>query len=177
MKSTKLAMLPFAVEKAGELCEALSRDPYELFLTSSQMSFPVTVESFERQVKEAQRSGSHEIFSFLHRENETLAGHCELKAISARHRHGTIANVFILPAFRGQGLGVEMIRLMLEYAFTEKKLHRVGLAVHTNNLPAVATYIKAGLQIEGVIREVLRFEEKNYSLYQMSILEREFRKP
>lgn len=175
MKSRNLVMLPFAREKAKPLYEALSRDPYELFLTSSQMAFPVTAESFERYVSDAERSGTHEIFSFLDKHNETLAGHCELKAISTRHLHATIANVFILPSHRGKGWGVQMIQQMLQHAFETKGLQRVGLAVHTNNTPAVAMYIKAGLQIEGTIRDVLRFQEKNYSLYQMSILSREWK--
>lgn len=169
-----LAMLPFASENAPRLCQALSRDPYELFLTSSQMAFPVTESAFEKYRQEAAASGTHEIFSFVDKAREDLVGHCELKAISPRHLHGTIANVFVLPERRGQRLGVEMVRLVLAYAFEKRGLQRVGLAVHTNNSAAISTYLKAGFQIEGLIREVLRFEEKNYSLYQMSVLAREF---
>lgn len=173
-KSSRLVMLPFANEKIGEICRAFSHDPFELFLTSSQMPFPVTEGGFQKYVTEAQSSGSHEIFSFIDNTNESLVGHCELKAISPRHRHGTIANVFIMPNHRGEGLGVEMIRMMLRYAFETRKLQRVGLAVHTNNIGAVTTYVKAGFQFEGVIRDVLRFEEKDFSLYQMSVLASEY---
>src|ERR687893_200076 len=51
---------------------------------------------------------------------------------------------------RNRGLGTEMTRLVLGYAFEVMKLHRVSLRVLAYNHRAIASYEKCGFVREGV---------------------------
>ena len=53
----------------------------------------------------------------------------------------------------GQGLGAEVTRLVLDYAFGELGLHRVGLRVLANNTRAIRCYERSGFTHEGRERE------------------------
>ena len=49
---------------------------------------------------------------------------------------------------RDQGYGADAISTLLDYAFGELELHRVGLSVFVFNEPAIATYEKLGFRKE-----------------------------
>jgi len=61
------------------------------------------------------------------------------------------------PLYRGQGLGKELMRFIMDYGFLTLKLHRIYLTVHAANLPAIRLYEKCGFELEGRLRDsVLR---------------------
>jgi diamine N-acetyltransferase len=62
------------------------------------------------------------------------------------HRHGTATFGIMLGERRGQGLGTEATRLMLDWAFTVLGLHNVDLVVFAWNKPAIRCYEKAGFR-------------------------------
>ena len=62
------------------------------------------------------------------------------------HRHGTATFGIMLGERRGQGLGTEATRLMLDWAFTVLGLHNVDLLVFAWNRPAIRCYEKAGFR-------------------------------
>ena len=53
----------------------------------------------------------------------------------------------------GQGIGTEVTKLVLSYAFEILKLHRVDLKVLSYNTRAIACYEKCGFIKEGIERE------------------------
>jgi diamine N-acetyltransferase len=66
--------------------------------------------------------------------------------ISIDHRHGTATFGIMLGERRGQGLGTETTRLVLDWAFTVLGLHNVDLVVFAWNRPAIRCYEKAGFR-------------------------------
>lgn len=173
-KTSRLVRRTFEEGDATLLTSWLSTDPLELFLTSSSLTFPPTEEEFLVYWRKNKAPDSHEFFSFVERTTGRHVGHCEMKGMSLRHGHGTIATVFIGREARGLGYGIEMLSMMLDFGFRDKGLHRVGLAVHTDNIPALATYVRAGFRFEGTIRDVLRYDNRFHSLAQMSVLDSEY---
>jgi len=66
------------------------------------------------------------------------------------------AELFIMigdPTHRGQGIGQQAVRYMVDYAFTELGLHRVSLHVSQHNTAAINCYAKAGFIEEGRLRD------------------------
>jgi RimJ/RimL family protein N-acetyltransferase len=53
---------------------------------------------------------------------------------------------------RGQGLGTETTRLVLDWAFTMLGLHNVDLRVFAWNKQAIHCYEKAGFRHAGLLR-------------------------
>jgi len=56
----------------------------------------------------------------------------------------------------GKGYATEATRLMLRYGFGPLNLHIVTLTVHADNQHAIRAYTRAGFQIVGCRREVVR---------------------
>lgn len=56
---------------------------------------------------------------------------------------------------RGRGLGVEALKLMIDFAFRDRNLQRVSLKVFANNARAIRAYEKAGFVQEGALRRAV----------------------
>ncbi|MFJ1752654.1 GNAT family N-acetyltransferase [Kitasatospora sp. NPDC088134] len=60
------------------------------------------------------------------------------------------------PDGRDRGLGTEAVRLLTDHALRTLGLNRVSLSVYAFNHRARRAYEKAGFQVEGIRRQVLR---------------------
>lgn len=76
--------------------------------------------------------------------------------------------------FWGKGYGTDMMKLCLQYAFTELNVYRVSLGLHDYNPRALRAYEKAGFRLEGRSRkDMMREGKRNDSLW-MGILREEW---
>jgi RimJ/RimL family protein N-acetyltransferase len=75
-----------------------------------------------------------------------------------------------------QGLGSEAAKIVIGYGFKKLKLHRIDLDVYAYNPRAIKVYKRLGFKIEGKKREHAHWNKKFYDAYQMSILDREWKK-
>lgn len=80
------------------------------------------------------------------------------------------------PACRGLGLGQEITRLVLRFAFGELGLHRVDLRVLAFNARAMACYARCGFRVEGIERESAWVDDAWHDDVMMGVLEHEFRR-
>lgn len=107
-------------------------------------------------------------------EDDALVGFVALFGLEWGNRMAKMAIGIGDARFRGQGYGSEGMRLILNYAFWELNLHRVGLDVITYNHRAIALYEKMGFQEEGRIREAVSRQGQHFDLLLMGILDREW---
>jgi RimJ/RimL family protein N-acetyltransferase len=75
----------------------------------------------------------------------------------------------------GKGYGTEATTLMLEHAFLQLGLHRVGLSVFAFNERAIRAYQRTGFTIEGRSREAIWRDGRFWDELSMSVLESEWR--
>jgi RimJ/RimL family protein N-acetyltransferase len=75
---------------------------------------------------------------------------------------------------RGRGVGSKALQLGLAEAFERLSLHKVWLTVHTNNIRAIRTYLRAGFVMEGILRDEFRLNGQLVAAFYMGILRREF---
>lgn len=76
--------------------------------------------------------------------------------------------------FVGKGIGIEAIKLLLDFGFNELNLHRIQLNVISYNTRAIKAYEKAGFIKEGVYRELVHREGLRYDLYLYGLLREEW---
>ncbi|MDX6275128.1 MAG: hypothetical protein QOJ92_2338 [Frankiales bacterium] len=74
------------------------------------------------------------------------------------------------PGVFGQGYGTEMTRLVVDYVFDQVGLHRLSLEVFEHNPRAQRVYEKCGFQVEGRLRQALRWDGRRYDGIVMSIV-------
>jgi RimJ/RimL family protein N-acetyltransferase len=81
------------------------------------------------------------------------------------------------PEAYGKGYGTEVTRLVLDYAFDTAGLHRVSLGVLDFNHRARRVYAKCGFQLEGRLRQAVRWDGEWHDELVMSVLSTDPRPP
>lgn len=76
----------------------------------------------------------------------------------AMHR-GELVQVYVDSNYRGQNLGENLIRRVLEYAFSLEGIEQVQLSVIANNQSAIKLYEKIGFKTFGVQPEYFKVGE------------------
>ena len=76
--------------------------------------------------------------------------------------------------FWGRGYGTDVMKLCLQYAFTELNVHRVSLGLLEYNPRALRAYEKAGFRFEGRTRQDVMREGKRFDSLWMGILREEW---
>jgi RimJ/RimL family protein N-acetyltransferase len=57
------------------------------------------------------------------------------------------------PAFRGRGLGTDVVRALCEYGFTVRGLHRLQIETLVSNTAMLKAAERAGFTREGTLRQ------------------------
>lgn len=76
--------------------------------------------------------------------------------------------------YRGKGYGQDALKLILNYAFSELNLRRVGLTVMDYNTAAIKAYERAGFVREGAQRQAVQRNGSVHDLILYSILQDEW---
>ena len=151
----------------------------ELMLQWGGPSFVFPLNEFQLQeyLKDANgKSSSSYIYSVVDAETKKLIGHISITRIDCNNRSGRIGRVLVGdPDAKGKGICGQMMQQVLNTAFDELKLHRVTLGVFDFNKPAIACYEGTGFQKEGLMRDHQKFGDDYWSLWEMAILEDEWR--
>jgi RimJ/RimL family protein N-acetyltransferase len=103
-------------------------------------------------------------------------GHCigtaGLEVNPDQHSAEYTVGLFV-PALRGRGLGREVTRLVLAWAFDVLGAHRVELQALAGNSRAIKCYLACGFRQEGVRREVELYPDGWRDFVMMGILRSE----
>ena len=79
-------------------------------------------------------------------------------------------------AYRGHGLASDAMKLVLDYAFGELRLHRICACVAPANFSSISLFKRLGFVEEGRMREVMRRGQGFVDLLLFGLLEDEYRK-
>ncbi|MCW3079847.1 GNAT family protein [Segetibacter sp.] len=145
----------------------------------SLFRYPLTEDSLEWYIRDTNNLENPDAFIYKAIDTTTgnTVGHISLGGISEKNRAARISRVLVgNTAERGKGYCTGMINAVLKIGFEELKLHRISLGVYDFNKSAIRCYEKCGFVKEGVMRDVLKYEDGTYwSLVEMGILEDEWR--
>lgn len=106
---------------------------------------------------------------------DQLIGFIVLHSIEWNNGCGTVSLGIGRPEWRGKGYGTEALRLVLNYAFYELNLYRVGLDVIGDNLQAIRAYEKVGFRHEGALRGAVHRDGVRVDRLYMGILAEEYK--
>lgn len=148
-------------------------DP-EIWRLTSWTSSPLSRSAVERLFDQRDSSPTDDSFAIHVRGESVPIGVVSLMNISEAHDYADLSIILGHPEDRDQGYGADAISTLLDYAFGELGLHRVGLSVFEFNQPAVSTYEKLGFQIEGRLRKTVKRDGIFYDAILMSILRPEW---
>lgn len=168
--------LSFFEEKDfNQLIQWINTEELLMNWSGRMFAFPLTKDSLAWYLNDTNVVGISDAFIFKAiDDNGTVVGHISLGNVSTTNKSARISRVFVSNEGRNKGICTFMVQEVLKFGFQQLHLHRIALGVYTNNQSAVACYKKAGLQIEGIHKDVLLHYNQYWSSIEMAILDTEW---
>lgn len=139
---------------------------------------PYSIEEAYRWVKYTQkklREKSEYHFGIAGIDNDEIIGMVGLRAVNKQDKNAEIG-CWLGKRFWNKGYTSEAINLMLGFAFSNLRLHRVYAIVQEANMASYRVLEKNNLVREGTWREASRMQNKYYDVYGYGILKSEYLK-
>lgn len=113
----------------------------------------VSLEAIQQQI----RQSTNHHFMLVACEGNTVIGTLTFaQSDKPRLCHvGRISQVVVHQTYRGRGIGIELMRSLIELADSWLNLKRLELLVYTDNDPTIHLYSKFGFISEGILRQNL----------------------
>lgn len=114
------------------------------------------------------------VYAIKEKEQSSFAG---LIAMPIGKPNFRIAEVWykLHPHFWGRGYATEALKGLLDFGFTQLKLHRIEAGCAVENVASVRVLEKAGMHREGSKRKVLPIRGQWVDNYEYAILEEDFK--
>jgi len=132
---------PFTKNDFSRLISWIKNEEELIQFAGPTFAFPLTEAQLEKYLENKNTNAFRVIDQF----SENIIGHCEvyLTETSAKLCRILIGE----KSFRGKGLGLEVVNLLLEKCFKEFKSSLVELNVYDWNIGAIKCYEKAGFVV------------------------------
>ncbi|MBV9960404.1 MAG: GNAT family N-acetyltransferase [Acidobacteria bacterium] len=144
---------------------------YQTWETYSEEQARAVIE--EQQALEPGLQGRAFLFALELKETGALVGHVVF-TVQEKDYHQAEIGFTLAREFHRQGLAREAASRVLDYAFTERKLHRVIAITDCENLSSVALLGKLGMRREGHFIQNIWFKGKWGDEYLYAILRDEW---
>jgi len=115
-------------------------------------------------------------FTVEHLESGQPVGYCNLRNVNLVHRHAELG-IFIQQEHSRSGFGMEVLHLLVSYAFRYLNLRRIYIHVLSSNTPALAFFKAFGFREEGRLRNHVSFRGIERDMVIMGILAEEYHGP
>jgi RimJ/RimL family protein N-acetyltransferase len=135
---------------------------------------PFTRDEEKAYLERLLASTQDRVFSVERATDGGYVGQVGIHQIHAPSRVGRLACIIASRSEMGRGFGTAAIRLVLDWAFREARLHKVWLMCFKENVRARGIYSRVGFVEEGVLREEYLHEGVYHDMVRMSLLEREW---
>ncbi|RWQ70248.1 GNAT family N-acetyltransferase [Bacillus cereus] len=156
-----------------QLINWINSEEFLIQWSGNAFTFPLDKQQLEKYIESANTLA----FKVVDEETSDVIGHISLGQIDNINKSARIGKVLVgNTKMRGRSIGKHMMKAVLHIAFDELKLHRVTLGVYDFNTSAISCYEKIGFVKEGLLRESKRVGETYWNLWEMSMLEYEWKK-
>ncbi|WP_142343430.1 GNAT family N-acetyltransferase [Bacillus cereus] len=156
-----------------QLINWINSEEFLIQWSGNAFTFPLDEQQLEKYIESANTLA----FKVVDEETSDVIGHISLGQIDNINKSARIGKVLVgNTKMRGRSIGKHMMKAVLHIAFDELKLQRVTLGVYDFNTSAISCYEKIGFVKEGLLRESKRVGETYWNLWEMSMLEYEWKK-
>lgn len=123
--------------------------------------YPSTIEELKTFISGIVGNKRAVMFAICDIENNVHIGNIKLDNFDWVSRTCELGLLIGNKNYWGKGIGYEVCKLAIEYAFNDLNIRKVLLAVYENNPAAIALYTKLGFVREGALRKHI-FEGGHY---------------
>jgi RimJ/RimL family protein N-acetyltransferase len=161
----RVVLRPFRPSDVEPLWRA-RLDPLTWAQTTETPLVPETLEELQARYAAPSTPGTAQ---FAVEVDGVLVGRAGLFGVDDLARHAEVG-LSLLPEHRGQGLGQDVLRVLLRYAFRSRNLRRVHLQSLASNERALGAYRAVGFVEEGRLREHAWVEGAYEDIVLMAVL-------
>lgn len=160
-----------------QLIEWVKTPEFLIQWSGTSFQYPLNETQLEQYLEKAnQENAETYAYKVVLQETGQVAGHISLGRIDTKNQSARIGRVLVGEnAQRGKGIGQRMMKEILRVGFEQLHLHRISLGVYDFNHSAIACYEKAGFQKEGLLRDTNKVGDTYWSMWEISILDKEWR--
>jgi RimJ/RimL family protein N-acetyltransferase len=112
---------------------------------------PIPASSAASPYRVSEPRDDHAVFSIVELASGELAGEALLWAVDLHNRTAHLG-VSLRPAFRGRGLGADVVLALCQYGFAIRGLHRLQVDTLASNTAMIRAAERAGFVPEGRLR-------------------------
>lgn len=134
--------------------------------------YPVTKEKLRAFLEKSAAEWTDSAYVATEDEGEPIGFFCY--SVNTGDNTGFLKLIVVDSRKRGRGIGKEMLRLALEYAFRITGVEAVSLNAFRENLPARGCYGKVGFVEDSVEENVFAYKEELWSRCHMTAAKRAF---
>lgn len=164
--------LRFTEPKDAEVNIQIALDNEGLLMAHEKITLPPDV---NKAIENIKTENNLEAPSFvIETLNGEFVGHIGYNYINERDGTFTIG-LFLIKEQRGKGYGYAAMRMLLEYAFNERRLHKFDGWCLDDNLVSVKMLKKLGCKQEGIVREEAFLNGKYHNRLLFGMTENEYR--
>ncbi|WP_085521118.1 GNAT family N-acetyltransferase [Tuberibacillus sp. Marseille-P3662] len=133
-------------------------------------TYPLDDEQLHAYIADANHPGANAfIYKVVDANTKEIIGHISLVKIDRTQQTARIGRVLVGdPAYRGKGVGEQMIQKILEVAFDNLKLSEVTLGVFDFNKGAIKCYQKAGFKQVRLRKNAAAINHEYWHLIEMA---------
>lgn len=136
--------------------------------------YPLSELGTRKWLHNAASNSSRKDFIVCDKENDNPIGYCGFVDINYKNSKAESYMGIGEKSYQGKGIGFEIRKILLDYAFGELNLDKVYAYVWKENTPMVKLNEKVGFQIEGLLRKDILSHGEKRDRYIMGILKEEY---
>lgn len=129
-----------------------------------------TKENHEKWLREKVEKGLVAQFIVCMKENDRPVGSTFIKDIDYDHKKAEYGFFLGEEDVRGCGIGKDILRLTVDYAFNELKLHRVYARAFETNKPSVGCFLHCGFKQEGLLKDSIFADGEYHDVVVMGLI-------
>ncbi len=143
------------------------------FFFNDEIDMPVDADEQKRKHLEFLQKPDYVCFVIENSEGKHV-GVCNLFGVNERHGKFGPIGVQINPAFRRMGYGLAALRMLGEYMFNERRMHKWNSGYIEANAASAALHKKLGFTVEGIQRDDAFHNGRYWNAVLCGITETEF---
>lgn len=147
-------------------------DSEALFLLECDMELPTTKAHYQ-EFFSTQQNDSKNIGFVIETLSGEVIGGIGLDDINERNGNFSIS-MRINHDFRGKGYGTSALKLLLDYAFNERRLHKFNATLVDGNIASESMLKKLGCVKEGLRRDAFYHKGKYWNEFRYGLIDSEF---
>ena len=175
---TTIWLGPIDHENDPKIMSRWTHDPEYLSLEDVKPVYPLSIGQIQKNLevieKELDESKNFFYFTIRARENDRLLGFASIRHIEWTHGTGWVHLGIGDRQDWHKGYGTEALDLLLEYAFNELNLYRLGAEIMEYNFGARRLFEKAGFLEEVCRRKALRRDGQCWNVLLCGLLREEW---